>query len=110
MSDDALLGAVQAGGVAFSTVRRLSARAKLPGVADLVDDELDDAEDDKIIVFAHHREVVQGLAERLKRYTPVLIYGATARRTCRERLVSDFPERRDMPALIILARWTRRAK
>jgi SWI/SNF-related matrix-associated actin-dependent regulator 1 of chromatin subfamily A len=89
VSDDALLGAVQAGGVAFSTVRRLIGKIKLPGVADLVDSELADSEDDKIIVFAHHREVVQGLAERLRRYNPVLIYGATPVGS-RERLVATF--------------------
>jgi SWI/SNF-related matrix-associated actin-dependent regulator 1 of chromatin subfamily A len=89
VSDDALLGAVQAGGVAFSTVRRLIGKIKLPDVTDLVESELADSEGDKIIVFAHHREVVQGLAERLKRHNPVLIYGATPVGS-RERLVATF--------------------
>jgi SNF2 family DNA or RNA helicase len=80
LEDDALLAAVQAGGVAFSTVRRLIGRAKIEGVAQLVADELDDAEDDKIIVFAHHREVIDGLTARLKPYSPLVIHGGTPMR------------------------------
>jgi SWI/SNF-related matrix-associated actin-dependent regulator of chromatin subfamily A-like protein 1 len=77
LDDDALLAAVQAGGVAFSTVRRLIGRAKIEGVAALAADGLDDAEDDKIILFAHHREVIDGLAARLKRFSPLIIHGGT---------------------------------
>lgn len=76
--DDALLAAVQAGGVAFSTVRRLIGRAKIEGVAQLVADSLDDGGDEKYIVFAHHREVISGLAARLGRFEPLVIHGATA--------------------------------
>jgi SWI/SNF-related matrix-associated actin-dependent regulator 1 of chromatin subfamily A len=77
LADDQLLGAVQAGGVAFSTVRRLIGRAKIEGVANLVADGLDDAEDEKIIVFAHHRDVIDGLVARLKRFSPLVIHGGT---------------------------------
>ena len=101
LDDDALLAAVQAGGVAFSTVRRLIGRAKLEGVAELVADGLDDAEDDKIIVFAHHREVIDGLAARLKRFSPLVIHGGTAMKA-RDIAIEQFQndERR---RLIILA-------
>jgi len=77
LDDDQLLASVQAGGVAFSTVRRLIGRAKIEGVSELVADELDDAKDDKVIVFAHHREVIDGLALRLKPYSPLVIHGGT---------------------------------
>jgi SWI/SNF-related matrix-associated actin-dependent regulator 1 of chromatin subfamily A len=77
MDDDELLSALQAGGVAFSTVRRLIGRAKVNGVAALVDDFLEDAEDAKLIVFAHHREVVRDLAEELRQYAPLVITGDT---------------------------------
>ena len=101
LDDDALLAAVQAGGVAFSTVRRLIGRAKIEGVAALAADELDDAKDEKVIVFAHHREVIDGLAARLKHYSPLVIHGATpmqAREIAIEMFQND--ERR---RLIILA-------
>ena len=77
MDDDELLRAVQVGGVAFSTVRRLIGRAKVEGVAALVNDFLEDAEDDKLILFAHHREVVRDLAEALGKYAPLVITGDT---------------------------------
>ena len=101
VDDDALLAAVQAGGVAFSTVRRLIGRAKIEGVAELAADELDDAKDNKVIVFAHHREVIDGLAARLKHYSPLVIHGGTpmkAREIAIEQFQND--ERR---RLIILA-------
>jgi SWI/SNF-related matrix-associated actin-dependent regulator 1 of chromatin subfamily A len=77
LGDDQLLASIQAGGVAFSTLRRLIGRAKVEAVAELVADELDDARDDKVIVFAHHREVIEGLAQRLKRFSPLVIHGGT---------------------------------
>jgi SWI/SNF-related matrix-associated actin-dependent regulator 1 of chromatin subfamily A len=78
LDDDTLLAAVQAGGVAFSTVRRLIGLAKIEAVADLVMDMLDDSDDDKIIVFAHHRDVVNGLAEQLKKHKALVIHGGTS--------------------------------
>jgi len=100
-SDDELLAAVQAGGVAFSTIRRLIGRAKIEGVAELAADELDDAKDDKVIVFAHHREVIEGLTLRLKRFSPLVIHGGTPMKQ-RDLAIEQFQndERR---RLIILA-------
>ena len=89
MDDDELLRALQAGGVAFSTVRRLIGRAKVEGVATLVDDFLEDAEDDKLILFAHHREVVRDLAEALRKYDPLVITGDTGMKS-RDNAISLF--------------------
>jgi len=77
LDDDALLASVQAGGVSFSTVRRLIGRAKVKGVSDLVSDMLDDDEEAKVILFAHHRDVIRDLAVELRNYTPLVITGAT---------------------------------
>ena len=101
LDDDALLGAIQAGGVAFSTVRRLIGRAKVEGVGELVADELDDAKDDKVIVFAHHREVIDGLVARLKRYSPLVIHGGTPMKA-RDIAIDQF-QNDDHRRLIILA-------
>jgi SWI/SNF-related matrix-associated actin-dependent regulator 1 of chromatin subfamily A len=104
LDDDALLSAVQAGSVAFSTIRRLIGLAKVEGVGDLAADALDDAEDDKVIIFAHHREVILSLADYLKnfkKHTPLVIHGGTpmsARDAAIEQFQND--ERR---RLIILA-------
>lgn len=80
LDDDELLGALQAGGVSFSTVRRLIGRAKAGPVAVLADDFLDDNEDAKLIVFAHHREVIRDLAQMLKSHTPLVITGSTSQK------------------------------
>ena len=101
LDDEQLLASVQAGGVAFSTVRRLIGRAKVPGVSAMVADMLDDAEDDKVILFAHHREVISELTENLKAYRPLVIVGATPLKV-REQYIASFqtdPARR----LIILS-------
>ena len=77
LDDDALLGAIQSGGIGFSTVRRLIGRAKVDGVSTLVRDMLEDDLEAKIILFAHHREVIRDLAEALRMFTPLVITGAT---------------------------------
>ena len=77
MDDDELLSAIQAGGVAFSTVRRLIGRAKVEGVTTLASDFLEDNEDAKLILFAHHREVVRDLAGALGGFAPLVITGDT---------------------------------
>ena len=101
LDDDQLLATVQAGNVAFSTTRRLIGRAKVPGVAALVTDMLEDAQDSKVILFAHHREVIVDLTTTLKAYNPLVIVGATPLKV-REQYVAQFqnnPARR----LIILS-------
>jgi SWI/SNF-related matrix-associated actin-dependent regulator of chromatin subfamily A-like protein 1 len=77
VDDDELLAEFQSSQVAFSTVRRLIGRAKVEGVANMVNDFLDDAEEEKLILFAHHREVIRDLADRLKRHAPLVIKGDT---------------------------------
>lgn len=101
VADDELLAAFQSGSVAFSTMRRLVGRAKAPGVAALVKDTLEDAEDEKVIVFAHHREVITWLAQALRDYRPLVITGATLPPT-REANIRAFQTDPDC-RLIILA-------
>ena len=101
LSDDELLEAVQSRGVQFSTLRRLIGMAKAAGVSALVDDELEEDLEAKIIVFAHHREVIEQLAYNLALHKPLVITGATpiAKRTDHIRAFQEDPDRR----LIILA-------
>ena len=101
LDDDELLTAVQSSAVAFSTVRRLVGRAKVEGVAAMTNDFLNDAEEAKLIIFAHHREVIRDLAENLKAWSPLVIKGDTPQKT-RDDVIFKFqgdPARR----LIILA-------
>jgi SWI/SNF-related matrix-associated actin-dependent regulator 1 of chromatin subfamily A len=101
LDDEQLLASVQAGGVAFSTVRRLIGRAKVAPAAEMIADMLDDGEDEKVIVFAHHREVIRDLADALKRYSPLVIHGGTAQRV-REESIEAFQNDHRL-RLIILA-------
>jgi SWI/SNF-related matrix-associated actin-dependent regulator 1 of chromatin subfamily A len=77
LDDDALLAAIQSGQIGFSTIRRLIGRAKVEGVTTMVKDFLNDNEEAKLIVFAHHREVIRDLADNLKADSPLVITGAT---------------------------------
>lgn len=101
MDDDELLTAVQSSAVAFSTVRRLVGRAKVEGVATMADDFLEDAEEAKLIIFAHHREVIRDLAENLKAWSPLVIKGDTPQKV-RENAIFEFQNNPKL-RLIILA-------
>jgi SWI/SNF-related matrix-associated actin-dependent regulator 1 of chromatin subfamily A len=100
LDDDDLLRAFQSS-VSFSTVRRLIGRAKVKPVALMVRDMLDDGEDEKVIVFGHHREVIRDLAEALKPYSPLVITGATTQ-NARESAIHQFQTNSRL-RLIILA-------
>lgn len=101
LDDDELLAAVQAGAVGFSTVRRLIGRAKVEGVATLANDFLEDNEDSKLILFAHHQEVIRDLADTLKAHAPRVITGATSF-VVRENHIKEF-QNDPKVRLIILA-------
>lgn len=67
---DALRGSTQ-----FAVWRRLCGIAKAAPAADLIAGDLEGGTG-KVVVFAHHAEVVDILAERLDAYNPVRIVGA----------------------------------
>ena len=99
--DDELLAAVQSRLVGFSTIRRLIGKAKVEGVAALANDFLEDNEEAKLIVFAHHQEVIHALADTLKLWSPRVITGATLFRV-RENHIKEF-QNDPKVRLIILA-------
>lgn len=59
-----------------STLRKYLGLQKVRAVVDLVADELDSGLD-KIILFAHHKDVIEGLRTGLSRFKPVTVYGGT---------------------------------
>jgi SWI/SNF-related matrix-associated actin-dependent regulator 1 of chromatin subfamily A len=63
--------------VEFSTWRRLCGVAKAPAAVELLVDELENSTK-KVVVFAHHTEVVEILAEGLAQFGVVKITGATS--------------------------------
>lgn len=57
---------VAAANGSVSTLRRLTGIAKVPGVAQWTKDWLQSRpKDEKIVIFAHHKEVIEGLYDRL---------------------------------------------
>lgn len=63
--------------VEFSTWRRLCGLAKVQPAIDLLSDELENSPH-KLVVFAHHTEVIEQLRNGLSRFGVVLITGATS--------------------------------
>lgn len=59
-----------------TTLRRLTGLAKVNGVVDWIDDNIEQAK--KIIVFAHHKEVIAALRSRLKHKYVQIIGGMSA--------------------------------
>ena len=99
--DDELLAAMQSSLIGFSTIRRLIGKAKVEGVAALVNDFLEDNEEAKLIVFAHHQEVIRDLVHALKLWSPRVITGATTM-PARELHIKEF-QHDPKVRLIILA-------
>lgn len=59
-----------------STLRKWTGMLKIKGVADLVADELNGGLD-KVVLFAIHKAVIEGLREALVAFNPVILYGGT---------------------------------
>tara|TARA_R110000782_G_scaffold253743_1_gene341917 strand:+ start:1418 stop:2746 length:1329 start_codon:yes stop_codon:yes gene_type:complete len=84
---------------AFAEYRRWCGLAKAEAVAELLDFELKDKQLDKVVVMAHHTDVVNIIADALKRYGVRTITGATsaADRTAN---VKAFQERSDVRVMV----------
>lgn len=70
MALEALAGSV-------STLRIYTGVQKLRAIASMVDNELDNRAYEKIVIFAVHRAVIEGLRDRLSRWGAVTLYGRT---------------------------------
>ncbi|MGN7613068.1 DEAD/DEAH box helicase [Magnetococcales bacterium HHB-1] len=69
-------------------LRRLTGLAKVQPVIDRLKDELEGGLE-KIVLFAHHRDVIQGLFDGLSDYKPVSIHGAVPARK-RQQAIDNF--------------------
>ena len=68
----------------LSQLRRYVGMQKITPVLELVKAELENKEYKKIVLFCHHKEVVEGLRMGLQKYGPLTMYGGTP------------PEKKDM--------------
>lgn len=60
-----------------STLRRYIGAAKMDGVFDIIEEELDKKKIDKIVIFGVHKVVIQGALDRFRRFKAVTVYGGT---------------------------------
>ena len=61
----------------IATLRQYVGLQKVQPVIDRVSEEIDSGAYNKIVLFCHHRAVVEGLRLGLKKYGPVTMYGGT---------------------------------
>lgn len=80
-------------------LRQYNGAQKVDPVIELVSQELDNLQYPKIVLFAYHVDVVEGLLAGLKKYGAATIYGGT-RPDRFEKRVSDFQTRRRNQVLI----------
>jgi len=68
---------ITAMGGSVSTLRQFNAQQKIHPLADMIEAELEMKAYDKLVIFAIHRILIEGLRERLKRFGVVTLYGKT---------------------------------
>lgn len=71
------MAALEALASGVSTLRRYTGLQKTQKCAEMVADELESGAYEKIVIFAIHRDVIEGLRVRLSKFRPVTLYGAT---------------------------------
>lgn len=71
------LKALEAIANSVSTLRMYSGCQKIEPVAELIRSELEANAYNKLVVFAIHRDVIEGLRDKLRDFRPVTLYGGT---------------------------------
>ena len=60
-----------------STLRRYIGLAKLPRVLDIIEEELESGQLDKIVLFCMHQQVIELCRQRFRKYKAVTLFGGT---------------------------------
>lgn len=71
------LKALESMAPSLSALRRYIGMAKLPTACDIIKEELESGQLQKIVLFAVHRDVVEGARQRFSAFQPVTLYGGT---------------------------------
>jgi len=71
----------------LAEVMREAGMRKVKAASEFIDDLLQ--ADEPVVVFAHHKDVVQALQDELKAHKPVIVVGDTARAK-RDKAIADF--------------------
>jgi SNF2 family DNA or RNA helicase len=96
--DDSTLKVLEATAASYSTLRRFTVLAKLPAIAEILEQNFE-AGMDKMVLFAVHVQAVEWLAEKLKRFNPVTLYGKTPANK-KQTVVDAFQNNEDCHLLI----------
>lgn len=80
LGKDGLMG-LNALAKSVSTLRRYTGLQKVKPIIELVTQELTDKAYEKVVIFAIHRDVIEGLRVGLRKFRPVTLYGGTAPNT-----------------------------
>lgn len=93
LPEDELIEWLRSNEVHISAERRLTGLVKVPGIIDVISDELDGMpyQKRKLIVFCHHKDVMDSIQEKCKGLTFARIDGSTTARQ-RDKAVRDFQE------------------
>ena len=84
----------------LSRMRKAIGLAKAPAVAEFVDDLLETlGENGKVVIFAHHRDVIKVLDKELGHYCPVIYAGGMSDEQ-KKRAVSEFVEQKNVQVFI----------
>lgn len=78
LSGDALSEAIERLGSSMSSLRRFVGLQKVKAVAELITQELNDGQYDKIGIFAWHTDVIAQLKKELSQFNPVVINGSVS--------------------------------
>lgn len=75
----------------LSKIRHLLAVAKVEAAVDHIESMIEGMEEgkDKILIFAHHRDVIEALRDKLSQYNPVIFYGGM-KDSVRDQVVESF--------------------
>lgn len=76
----------------IAAFRRVCGVAKAKPLADMVADELGSGQYDKIVLFAHHRAVIETLMQVLQPFRPVRVWGGDGE-AARQKAIDDFQAR-----------------
>lgn len=68
---------LQALSESVSTLRRYTGLQKMPATIEMVKEELEEGYYDKIVIFAIHMGVIEGMRDALSKYKAVSLYGGT---------------------------------
>jgi SNF2 family DNA or RNA helicase len=77
MSNDEIEAMIDSGDAHVMRMRHQTGLAKVPGAVEAISDMLDNCKR-KVVVFAHHKDVIDGLIKNLALYNPVKITGETS--------------------------------